>query len=203
MPQPSIVNYYTINNGNTTESNNGHNTESNNGHNTESNNGNQTVYVISKLEEANIHQVPITKIQNIDTFGPFHNTKMKLYNFTSNGNRRTFKVELISINGNYLGNTKRNSELYLNFGQRLASLSRVGVELFLQNTSAPFKNLWTRSGNGIVSEYLSNNMLIYLNDVIKEIFTVCNNLQLPLKIVIIEKDQSKLIVNKFEILTPY
>ena len=201
MAQPTIVNYFTINTG---PDNTGNNNSNNNTSNNAGNSASQVVQVTSQLSKTTIHQVPMIRIQNIDNFGPFHNTRMESYNFTSNGNRRTFNVESISVNGSPIINTtNRNSELYLNFGQRLASLSRVGVVSFLQNSSTPFRNLWTRSGNGIVSEHLSSNMFIYLNDVIKEIFTVCNILQLPLKIVIIEKDQSKLVVNKFEISTPY
>ena len=202
MAQPTIVNYFTINTG---PDNTGNNNSNNNTSNNAGNSVSQVIQVTSQLSKTTIHQFPIKRIQNIDNFGPFHNTNLESYNFTSNGNRRTFKVESISVNGSpIINSTNRNSELYLNFGKRLASLSRVGVVSFLQNSSAPFRNLWTRSGNGIVSEHLSANMFIYLNDVIKEIFTVCNILQLPLKIVIvIEKDQSKLVVNKFEISTPY
>ena len=206
MAQPTIVNYFNFNAvGNNDGNNDGHNNlnTGNNISNSAGTNPNQVVQVTTQLAQATIHQVPITKIKNIDNFGPFHNTKMESYNFTSNGTRRTFKVKTVSVNGNIINTTNRNSELYLNFGQRLASLLRVGVVPFLQNSSIAFKNLWTRSGNGIVSEYLSSNMFIYLNDVIKEIFSVCNNLQLSLKIIILEKDESKSVVNKFVISTEY
>ena len=79
MAQLTIVNYFTIN---TSPDNTGNNNSNNNTSNNAGNSASQVVQVTSQLSQATIHQVPMTRIQNIDNFGPFHNTRMESYNFT-------------------------------------------------------------------------------------------------------------------------
>ena len=75
MAQPTIVNYFTIN---TSPDNTGNNNSNNNTSNNAGNSASQVVQVTSQLSQATIHQFPMTRIQNIDNFGPFHCVRMGL-----------------------------------------------------------------------------------------------------------------------------